>query len=163
LALAYKLTGKGEYRESARDMVNAWARVSRPTGNPVDETRLETFLWGLDLMGAEVESTPVKEWLSRWQAANRSWEFRPNTETSNHQTHQLKILLMLDRRLGRAGDYERDLADTERQIKANLSSPDGRSLDYDQRDAMHYHIFDLEAWTEIGLVTGRFGPNLDRA
>ena len=163
LALAYKLTGKGEYRDCAREILSSWARVNQPTGNPIDETRLETFLWGMDLLGPEVESAPVREWLNRWQAANRNWKFGPNTETNNHKTHHLKILLMLDRMLGRTNDYERDLADTERQLHANLAAADGSSLDYQQRDAMHYHIFDLEAWTEIGLVTGRFGPSLDRS
>jgi len=28
---------------------------------------------------------------------------------------------------------------------------------------MHYHIFDLEAWTEIALVTGCCGSSIDRA
>ncbi len=163
LALAFKLTGKGAYREAARDILNAWAHVNKPTGNPVDEVRLQTFLWGIDLMGAEVESAPVKEWLTRWQAADRNWKFGPNTETNNHKTHHLATLLMLDRALGRTDDYERDLQDADRQLKANLSSADGKSLDCEQRDAMHYHIFDLESWIEIGLVTGRYGPNLDRA
>jgi hypothetical protein len=163
LALAYKLSGKSEYLAPARQIVNAWARVNHPTGNPIDETRLETFLWGLDLLGPEAGSSAEKEWLSRWLAAKRSWKFGPNKQTNNHKTHHLKIVLMLDRLLGSTEDYQRDLAEAQRHVKANLASPDGRSLDYGQRDAMHYHIFDLEPWTEIALVTGEFGSNVDLA
>jgi multidrug resistance efflux pump len=163
LAMAYKLTGKAEYRDAARQIVDAWARVNKPTGNPIDETRLETFLWGLDLLGSEVENAPVQAWLGRWRDANRNWKFGSNTETNNHKTHHLKILLMLDRLLGRTGDYDNDLADVQRHLSVNLASPDGKSLDYDQRDAMHYHVFDLEAWTEIELITGCCGSHIDRA
>src|SRR5205085_3694375 len=38
LAVAYKLTGKRQYVESARAISEAWARVNQPTGQPIDET-----------------------------------------------------------------------------------------------------------------------------
>jgi multidrug resistance efflux pump len=163
LALAYKLTGKGQYLESARAISEAWARVNQPSGQPIDETRLDTFLWGLDLLGAETDTASVRAWLGRWQDADRAWRFGPNTETNNHKTHHLKILLMLDKVLGRSDQYEKDLKETERHVKLNLASADGSSLDYKQRDALHYHVFDLEAWNEIALVTGCCGANVDRA
>lgn len=163
LALAYKLTGSRQYLESARGISEAWARVSKPTGNPIDETRLDTFLWGLDLLGTETDTPAVRAWLMRWQGADRAWQFGPNTETNNHKTHHLKIALMLDKILGRTDQYDQDLKETERHAKVNLASPDGSSLDYKQRDALHYHVFDLEAWNEIVLVTGCCGPNVDRA
>jgi len=163
LALAWKLTGKREYAESARNIAESWARVNKPTGNPIDETRLDPFLWGLDLLGAEADTAAEKAWLARWLDSDRNWKFGPNTETNNHKTHHLKILLMLDKMLGRTDEYEKDLALTERHLKLNLASPDGSSIDYKQRDALHYHIFDLEAWNEIALVTGCCASNVDRA
>ena len=163
LAMAYRLTGKSGYRESALAIVNAWAQVNQPTGQPIDETRLETFLWGLDLLGPEADNAPVRAWLERWSAATHAYSFGPKTESNNHMTHHLKIALMLDKYLGRTADYERDLAAALRQEKVNLASADGRSLDYRQRDAMHYHMFDLEAWTEIALLTGCCRSSIDRA
>src|SRR4030095_8703048 len=162
LAMAYRLTGKSRYRESALAVVNAWARVNQPTGQPVDETRLETFLWGLELLGPEIDNPAVRAWLERWSAANHAYSFGPKTGSNNHMIHHLKIALMLDKYLGHAADYERDLATALRLEKVNLAS-DGSSLDYRERDAMHYHIFDLEAWTEIALVTGCCGSSIDRA
>src|SRR5262249_31640492 len=35
LAMAYRLTGRSGYRESALAIVNAWARVNQPTGQPI--------------------------------------------------------------------------------------------------------------------------------
>jgi multidrug resistance efflux pump len=163
LAMASRLTGKSGYRESALAVANAWARVNQPTGQPIDETRLEAFLWGLDLLGPEADSAPVHAWLERWSAANHAYSFGPKTESNNQMTHHLKIALMLDKYLGRTADYERDLAAALRHEKVNLASADGSSLDYRERDAMHYHIFDLEAWTEIALLTGCCGSSIDRA
>jgi hypothetical protein len=70
---------------------------------------------------------------------------------------------MLDGVLGRTDEYARDRAEAERHVKVNLGSADGSSLDYRQRDAMHYHIYDLEAWTEIALITGCCEPEVGRA
>ena len=70
---------------------------------------------------------------------------------------------MLDRLLGHDADYARDIAAVEEHRHANLPAPDGKSIDYDQRDAMHYHVFDLEAWLEIALVTGCCGESMDRS
>ena len=163
LALAFRRTGKDEYRNAARAILTAWTHVNKPTGNPIDETRLDGFLWGLDLLGPDMESHAVRDWLGRWQAAKRNWKFGPNTETNNHKTHHFKILLMLDRLLDQTSDYARDLSEAERHLIVNLASPDGSSIDYHDRDAMHYHVFDLEAWNEIALVTECCGPAVDRA
>jgi len=163
LAMAYRLTGRSSYRETALAIVNAWARVNQPTGQPIDETRLEAFLWGIDLLGPDIESPLVRGWLEKWLAANHAYFFGRKTESNNHTTHHLKIALMLDKYLGHTADYDRDLAAALRHEKENLASPDGSSLDYRERDAMHYHIFNLEAWIEIALVTGCCGSSIDRA
>jgi hypothetical protein len=163
MALAYRLTGKKDYHEGARRVLAAWSRLNRPSGMPIDETRLDPFLWALDLLGPDARDTAVTQWLERWQAANRSYRFGSVAATNNHQTHHLKILVMLDRLLGRDADYTRDMAAVERHRKANLPTADGKSIDYQQRDAMHYHVFDMEAWLEIALVSGCCGDSMDRS
>ena len=162
LALAYRLTGKPEYESGARRVLAAWARIHRPTGMPIDETRLDPFLWGLDLLGPEARDPAVTAWLERWESACRAYRFGPVTSTNNHMTHHLKILVMLDRSGSRCG-VRQDMLAVERQRKANLPSTDGKSIDYEQRDAMHYHVFDLEAWLEIALISGCCRESVDSA
>jgi multidrug resistance efflux pump len=163
LALAWSLTGRSDYRDAAGRIVQAWATLNQPTGQPIDETRLEGFLWGLDLLGARVDDPAVAAWLERWRAAARAWHFGPKTAYNNHKTHHLKTLLMLDKLLDRKSDYQKDLRDAEEHLRVNLPNADGSSLDYHERDALHYHVFDLEAWEEIALLTGCCGANVDRA
>jgi multidrug resistance efflux pump len=163
LAIAYKLTGTASYRDSAQAIVAAWAHVNKPSGNPIDETRLGPFLWGLDLLGIGSQSLDVRRWLERWAEAARSWKPGAVAETNNHQTHHLKTLLALDRLLGMTIQYQRDLAHAERHAEVNLASLDGASLDYEQRDALHYHVYDLEAWIEIALLTNCCEGRIDRS
>jgi len=165
LAMAYRLSGESKYLDGAKRYVLAWAQVNKPTGEPIDETRLDGFLWGLDLVRSEFnvdEKRQIDAWLERWLVAKRSFSFGRTSDTNNHKTHALKIVVMLDKLLDRSADYQHDLADVEKQLDANLL-PNGESIDYQQRDAMHYHIYDLEAWNEIALVTGCCGERIDRA
>jgi hypothetical protein len=165
LAMAYRLSDQSKYLEGAKRYILAWAQVNKPTGEPIDETRLDGFLWGIDLVRSGFtadENHQVGAWLERWLAAKRSFSFGRISDTNNHKTHALKILVMLDKLLNRSAAYQVDLAQVEKQLDANLL-PNGESIDYQQRDAMHYHIYDLEAWNEIALVTGCCGDRIDRA
>jgi hypothetical protein len=165
IAMAYRLSGEGKYLEAARRYVLAWAQLNKPTGEPIDETRLDGFLWGIDLLRPDFsadDNRKINAWLERWLAAKRSFSFGSISATNNHKTHFLKIVIMLDKLLGRSDDYKHDLAEIQKQLDANLL-PSGESIDYQQRDAMHYHIYDLEAWNEIALVTGCCGERIDRA
>jgi len=165
LAMAYRLSDQSKYLAGAKRYILAWAQVNKPTGEPIDETRLDGFLWGIDLVRSEFtadEEHQVDAWLERWLAAKRSFSFGRISDTNNHKTHALKILVMLDKLLNRSAAYEVDLGDVKKQLDANLL-PNGESIDYQQRDAMHYHIYDLEAWNEIALVTGCCVDRIDRA
>ena len=152
-----RIPGRSDYLDHARSIVHAWAGLNQPTGQPIDETRLDGFLWGLDLLRGKGDDPAVTAWIERWHASARAWKFGPKTEYNNHKTHHLKIVLMLDKLLARDADYRKDLRAAAEHLKVNLANPDGSSLDYHERDALHYHVFDLEAWEEIALVTGCCG------
>jgi len=166
LALAYSLTGEDSYLNAARRFLLEWSSTNKPTGNPIDETPLEGFLWGIDLIRCKLDpaqTQAVMQWVGRWEAAKRSWHFGPKTTFNNHKTHHLKILLIMDKLLDRPVEFRKDLTDAERHLQVNLPSGDGSSLDYHERDALHYHAYDLEAWIEIALVTGCCMDSIDRA
>lgn len=156
LAVAWRLGGNQHWLASARQTLLAWSAVNQPTGHPIDETRLDGFLWGYDLMRCALslaDRTAIEGWFARLRDAKRDWKFGPNTAINNHRTHQLKMLAALQALL--EPEHLDDLrASVERHARINLADASGASMDFIERDALHYHVYNLEAWIEIALVTG---------
>src|SRR5262249_31484292 len=155
-----------EFLQGTRRFLLAWASTNVPTGQPIDETRIDGLLWAYDLVQGELSADDrdlITIWFERWREANRSWKPGPRTANNNYMTHHLKIALMLDRVLGDSESYRRDLEAVEKHLQANLGAADGASLDFHERDALHYQAFDLEAWEEIALLSGCCKENVEGA
>jgi hypothetical protein len=157
LALAFKLSQEPRYFNKARELLLTWATVNQPTGNPIDETRLEGMIWAYDLIADALtpeDKHNIEQWLERLRAKKIAWQGGPNTQDNNHRTHQLKMLLLLDKVLGQTTAWHSDLDNASRHCSINLNAQTGSSLDYQQRNALYYHNYDLQAWLEISLLSG---------
>ncbi|MBI2840572.1 MAG: alginate lyase family protein [Acidobacteria bacterium] len=166
LAVAWTLTDDNRYLVAARAHLLAWAKVNVPTGHPIDETRLEGFLWGYDLLRSHIEEPDamvIEAWFARILAAKSRWKFGPESSVNNHMTHHLKMMLLLHRVLGQTDQITMDLQKVRDHLRENLSASDGSSVDFRSRDALFYHVYDLEAWVEIALQTGCCKQEIDRA
>ncbi len=157
LALAWKATGGVPYRDAAVARLLAWADTNVPTGNPIDETRLDGLVHAYRVMRPTLtpeEDTRVRGWLTTMRDAKRAWRFGPRTAFNNHRTHQLKMLLLLDRALDDEVAFAADRIAAERHAATNLDAATGSSVDLRERGALYYHVYNLDAWLEIGLLTG---------
>jgi hypothetical protein len=165
LALAYYVTGEAAYAKQAKNYLLAWAKTHQPNGHPINETRLEGFLWAYDLLYCEFNSTEhrnIKIWLLNIQINKHNWQFGASSGKNNLRTHQLKILLMLDRLLEDEASLNQD-KETLRQHIDNYLFADCISIDYQERDALHYHVYDLEPWLEIALLEPSYFPRIQPA
>ncbi len=165
LALAFHLSGNELYSEAASRALLAWAQTNHPTGNPIDETRLEGFLWGFDQIACaldEAETKRVEAWLGRLRQAKQQWRFSVRTGRNNHRTHHLKMLIMLDKLLW-PDALAADAQLAARHARDNIGDPEGMSVDYRERDALFYHAYNLEAWIEIALASGCCTDQVSRA
>ncbi|MFZ5476265.1 MAG: alginate lyase family protein [Myxococcota bacterium] len=151
LALAFRATGEPRYRDGARGRLVDWAATHVPTGNPVDETRLDALIHARALL--DEDDDDVRGWLARMRDAERAWRLGPRASVNNHRTHQLKMLLLLDEALGDAGAFAADRAAAEAHAAVNLDARTGESVDLRERRALYYHAYDLDAWLEIALLT----------
>lgn len=162
LGYAYALLDKKEYGEKARDFVLAWARVYEPEGNPINETEFVRLMKGYDLARAlftESQRLETNRWLSRLAEKEKTAVDPASTAAkNNHYSHRLKIIghaafLLADRELIRwtAAEYRRHL-------NVNLY-PDGTTFDLRQRDALHYHVYDLEPLVELALAAAGNGED----
>ncbi len=157
LALAYALTSDRRYLRKAVAILTAWSMVNRPTGHPIDETRLDKLVYAYDLVRCDMDQgqrDAVLGYLRRMQVAKQAWEFGEKTANNNHRTHQLKMLLLLARALDDAPAYDQALAQAAEHLAANIDASTGETLDHKERGALHYQAYDLEPWLEIALLTG---------
>lgn len=162
LALAYYITDKKAYLTQAKKYLLAWAETHQPNGHPINETRLEGFLWAYDLLYCQFNRTEhrkIKIWLLNLQANKHNWKFGPSSGKNNLRTHQLKILLMVDRLLEDEKSLNADRETLRKHIDKNLLKG-GISIDYQERDALHYHVYNLEPWLEIALLEPQYLPRV---
>ena len=157
LALTYRLTNNPNYLNATVDILTAWAKVNQPTGNPIDETRLEGMIWAYDLIACDLSEQKKKEilnWFERLRLMKMEWTFGDITTDNNHRIHQLKMILLLDKILLQNHSWKKDLSKAEKYSNINLNPRSGVSIDYLQRNALYYQNYVMQPWLEISLVSG---------
>ncbi|HEY2588384.1 MAG TPA: alginate lyase family protein, partial [Tepidisphaeraceae bacterium] len=163
LGFAYAVTRDARYADAARRFLVAWAGVNVSRGDPIDDTGLEPLIVCYDLVRATCtgsERNRIDGYL-RQVADAEIMNFHPNwgTAKNNWNSHRIKIIGMVgfaidDRRL-----IDHTVAAFKAQIDQNLE-PDGSSLDFHERDALHYHCYDLEPLLTLAIVTKQAGVDL---
>ncbi len=156
LALAYRVDAAKANLAAARDLLVSWANVNVPTGQPIDESKLDEMVWAYDLVRCDVsraDRDAIERWLRHLLAKKDAWQFGPGSDRNNHHTHQLKLQILIAAALNDTARVRNYLAQAREHARVNLDARDGVSQDYRERDALHYHAYNLEAWSEIELVT----------
>jgi hypothetical protein len=166
LALTYRLTHDTRYLDCVRDGLIQWATLNHPTGNPIDETRLDGFIWAYDLVScdlSEQERRVVLRWFQAMRFKKIAWNFGHVTTSNNYRIHQIKMLILLDTVLGFENARRLDIASADKYSHINLNHVSGVSVDYLQRHALYYHNYVMQPWLEIGLLTGCCRQPMDKA
>ena len=162
-AYAWRAGAGDAYLTLATRYFNAWIAVYRPNLNPIDETNFDAFFdtyaiiapklsaadrakadaalrkWGRDI----VTSVDAHNVVSQSPQA-KNWD-------NNWQSHRVKIVTMIAVATGDDalfGDARRLF---QAQVAANIK-PDGEVIDFAERDALHYVIYDLEPFTQAALA-----------
>ena len=165
LSLSFLLSNDQKYLIKAKEILLEWAKTYQPNGHPINESRLEGFLWSYDLLRCYLnwdEQETVNLWLKALQKSKHQWKFGPSSSVNNLKTHQLKILLMLDRLLDDKTALKSDQETLQVHLINNLLEG-GVSFDYIERDALHYHVYNLEPWLEIGLLEPQYKESINEA
>jgi hypothetical protein len=160
LGLAYALTGGEDYRAQAGAFVMAWARTCRPPENPIDATNLEPLLETYDLIRDKMEAGNRKiadDWVrSVAQTLLASDNPSKGTHWNNWQAHRLKIVGLSAFLLGDA-DLEKTVLENLKALLNKNLNPDGTTLDFLERDALHYQVYDLEPLIRTAILFQRAG------
>lgn len=160
LALVYRLTGQKAYLEKAIDFLIAWAKINKATGDPIDETKLEDIITGYDLLRDYVtieNKSVIDEWMNGIADAElNSKSSKPGRSTAinNWNSHRIKLITLIAYTL-HTSKYDNFIStELEKQLTVNLN-PDGTTYDFVERDAFHYHTYDLEPLLTACIVIYR--------
>ena len=160
LAVAYRVTGHREYLDKASVFLIAWADSNFSRGDPIDDTNLDPAIEAYDLIKGDLvpgEKKRIGRWLSRTADAEIHARFNDSnraTARNNWNSHRLKIVGEIGFAIGDRDLQRYAITGIKEQIGRNLL-PDGRSEDFVTRDALHYHIYDLEPLLKLAIVLQR--------
>ena len=160
LALAYRVTGKREYLNKATVYMIAWADSNFSRGDPIDDTNLDPAIEAYDMIKGELVSGEVKRisgWLRRTVDAEINGRYNlPQRATShnNWNSHRLKVVGEIAYAIGDKKLEDYAINGIKQQIGSNLQA-DGSSEDFISRDALHYHVYDLEPLLKLAIVLER--------
>ncbi|RZL33419.1 MAG: hypothetical protein EOP00_32875, partial [Pedobacter sp.] len=162
LALQFKLTGEKKYLNKADEFLVAWAKKNHPNGDPIDDTNLDKAIEAYDLIKDDISSTDkivVADWLKSTALAeinSKRMNRNQGTGINNWNAHRLKIVGEIGYALNNQEFIDWTIDRFKKHIEINLNE-DGTSLDFKERDAMHYHIYDLEPMLKLALLIQRAG------
>jgi hypothetical protein len=171
-ALAWRAGAGSEYGAFAARYLNAWVSIYQPDLNPIDETGFDAFVetWAMLRPDVRPESrAAVDHYFQGWakgyvEAIDKATEAgrRNGTWTNNWNSHRVKLVAMT----AAATDDPRLFEDARRlywsQMDANVA-PSGEVLDFSQRDALHYVVYDLEPLLRAALAARSRGEDWWRA
>jgi Alginate lyase len=144
----------------------AWATTYQPSFNPIDETNFESLILAYDLTASALPvktRNPANAFITKMVTgyiADIDKQKRPLTGTyrNNWQSHRIKLISMGaftidDRKLINAAQrlYVEHIGD-------NIA-PDGSTVDFAERDALHYVTYDLQPLITAALAARRHNRN----
>ncbi|MFC3561602.1 alginate lyase family protein [Pedobacter jamesrossensis] len=160
LALEYKINGDKNYLNKSVEFLKAWAKTNQPNGDPIDDTNLDKAIEGFDLIKSDLMDNDrllISDWLNRTALAeinSKRMNRNVGTGINNWNAHRLKIVGEIGYALNNQ-EFKNWTTDRfKKHIEVNLNA-DGTSLDFKERDAMHYHIYDLEPMLKLALLIKR--------
>jgi hypothetical protein len=152
-------------RATAASALLSWARVYRPTGNPVDEWFFVPLLQAVDIVAGSLppgEESALRQWAQAFViSGDRFYERVRDRNPVRANNWMARRLLIRAVASTVAGDTAARAAMpgllrefTARNYVADPSGQrDGRTFDFLQRDALHYHVAAVQPLVEVTLYT----------
>jgi photosystem II stability/assembly factor-like uncharacterized protein len=157
LSWAWAATGEERFADKAVQLLVAWVSTYEPTGNSINENKLDATITSYDLLRDRL--TPdERQRTETWLRKMADLQIRTGNigENDNWGAKRLKIVLLIGAALGEQKWVDHGVAGAKRLIAAGLH-PDGTSEDLHRRDAMSYHTSCLKNLMELALAARRSG------
>ncbi|WP_219267144.1 alginate lyase family protein [Pseudomonas sp. Xaverov 259] len=163
-ALAWRISGDPRYLKQVDDYLAAWADVYQPDFNPIDETNLDMLITAYALtadhlrLETRAASRRLISNLGNGYLAHIE-QFhgqKKGTQTNNWQSHRVKLVTLAAAALNDQAMLEQAHQLFKQQVADNIL-PDGSVIDFLDRDALHYVVYDLEPLVQAALAAKAYG------
>ncbi|MBD8094198.1 alginate lyase family protein [Pseudomonas fluorescens] len=163
-ALAWRISGDPRYLRQVDDYLAAWADVYQPDFNPIDETNLDMLITAYALtadhlrLETRAASRRLISNLGNGYLAHIEQFHGPKkgTQTNNWQSHRIKLVTLAAGALNDQAMLEQAHQLFKQQVADNIL-PDGSVTDFQDRDALHYVVYDLEPLVQAALAAKPYG------
>jgi hypothetical protein len=167
-ALAWRAGAGDAYYDLARRYLLAWAATYQPTLQPIDETHFDTLIDTFAILATQLSSEDrqrIGGWLRNW-ANGYVEDMQSASDRGNHsggwsnnwQSHRIKLVTMIAAALADESLFASARALFVRQLLQNIDA-DGQVIDFTQRDAIHYVVYDLEPLLQAALAARSRGED----
>jgi hypothetical protein len=170
LAVCARLTGGAACRSAATQGLLAWARVYKPDGNPINENELIPLIQAWDIMKPLLtpHDEKVMEAFGRTLIAAGDQFYSSLKPTDGRFYNNWGTWRLCVRSLTSVVLADRELMSSSRElVRGHLQHnlmPNGASIDFYGRDALHYHVYDLQAFaTMAAFMPSGFFSDADLA
>ncbi|RDD83579.1 alginate lyase [Dyella tabacisoli] len=163
-AQAWRINGDPRYLKQVDAYLAAWAGTYQPDFNPIDETNLDGLIDAY-MLTADALSPSTRTmaqallrklgtgYIDRIQHARRPG---PATTINNWQSHRVKLIALSAAALGDRAMLSSAFAIFKQQVADNIR-PDGSVIDFGERDALHYVVYDLQPLVQATLAAKPYG------
>ncbi len=161
LALGFALTGEETYLRAVTRYFTAWLDVYQASLNPIDETGLDNVILAYDLAGKGLPDNLRQKMAQLMRALATGYlTVQPNTRkgttVNNWQSHRVKLITLSAFALNDPQLIASAQRTLQTQLDYNLRA-DGSTVDFEQRDALHYVVYDLEPLLTAALAAKAHG------
>jgi hypothetical protein len=162
-ALAWCLTGNTVYAAKAVAYIDAWVPIYSPSFDPIDEADLVDLLFGFDFVQDRLSAATIEKtrqlgkllatgYLGPQRVGDRS------TGLNNWQSHRIKLATAGAFLSGDAALIAAAREGFVAHVSRNIDT-DGRTYDFNQRDAMHYVVYDIEPLLYAASIAAAHGED----
>ncbi|CAH2773346.1 MAG: FIG00453951: hypothetical protein [uncultured Paraburkholderia sp.] len=165
-ALAWRATSDDRYLKLVDRLLYAWVTTYQPSFNPIDETHFEDLILAYDMTASAL---PVKTrnaamafltkfangYIDQIDAQPRPLK---GTFRNNWQSHRIKLISMAAFTL----DNRKMINAAQRLFVEHIGDniePDGSTIDFSERDALHYVTHDMQPLVTAALAARRHNRN----
>lgn len=159
LALAWQGSGEQRYLDAVARQLDAWTRVYQPSFNPIDETDLEALIDAYAITASQLPATTARQTRQFLRQLAEGYVSRIRTASqplgatfrNNWNSHRIKLITLSALALQDAGLQKAATELFRQHLERNINAQ-GETLDYRERDALHYVTYDLEPLVRAALA-----------